>query len=243
MGGQTEVNYANTNYGQLVLKRAYYKSLVPTVATVDVHLEEGNTLLASDQYTVQGSTNMSFKTKLKFPVPNVLAQNLSSGHPMLFTLTVEVEAQWPTRGGGFFTGLLFDASSLFASSVITAPSLGRGSLIYKIVAMGTIKTVRALADMFTLTVSWETNSWYEGEDTYGFDVVYSVTALDTELKIGHWEYPDNQSLQQEDVDDACNLAVLFDEGRSSPSVEENSVASEVGSSFSTYSFVCHGEEL
>lgn len=167
---------------------------------VDVHVEEGNPLTASDSYTVNGTTNMALVTTLKFPVPNVIAQNLGSGHPMLFTLTIEVQAQWPTRGGGLFRSMVLDASALFASSLITAPTIGRGSMIYKVVAVGAIKTVKALADMFKLTISWETNSWYEGEDTYGFDVVYSVTAVDSEFKLG------TAPLGSPEAVDACSLA-------------------------------------
>jgi hypothetical protein len=241
-GGSAYVNYVWTLQNNLALNKDYYQSLFPRVTRADVHTEEGSPLKGSDHYVVHGTSNMSMKTTLKFPVPSVLSTNLENDNQRLLTLTIEIDAKWPLRGGGRFVDCILDVTSSIAGAVISAPSLGTRAQIYKIVAVGTVRMLRSLASFFTLTISWDTVSWYEGEDSYGFDIVYSVTAYDVEVKAAASGTSSTTGIEAIDACDGLrNLCVEEEAG--GELAKPPSTVSEASTGFSSYSIVSADEGL
>lgn len=202
--GQIEVDWVNTRRVDVVA-RNYYTAVTASVDTVDRHYEEGDAAKASEQYTVNGDVNIRFVTQIKFPVPAVMALNGASKNPKTTMVTIEITARWPTRGGGYYNSVLVDLAKVFAESHVTRPTGGSGGLTYRLTVFGVTRVWQALSDFFTLRIDWTTNSWYEGEDSFGFDVNYSISYLDTEVRLGNPSLLEKPETNDGDDDDSYSL--------------------------------------
>lgn len=207
IAGSFEVDWADSYVSQTSAK-SFYSPVYPSVYRVERHTEEGSPADASETYIVNGSTNMRLVTTLVFPIPNVIAENASSDHPKITTLSVEIIARWPDRGGGGrYNSVIVDVAKLFASSFVSAPSGPVNGFTYRFTVIGVTFLWRYLAQLMTIKVDWTTTSWYEGEASFGFDVDYTVTYLDTEVRLSdvkHLALPKPPDETSGDVDEVSS---------------------------------------
>lgn len=173
-------NFVITDNVASELNASYFVSVNPDFQK-PYEFEADDVVLSSGSYRTVNSAPLTVATEIRVPIPKSIAYFLKD-RPRSVSMTLTLTASMPS-GGGAIKSVVWDVTALFARSVFQS-TRSHTSLTWQLLTVGISSIWSNLPKPeMLITVEWDAASWYEGENTYSFEVDASFVATDTEVRV------------------------------------------------------------